>query len=187
MSKRTLILITAFAVVSLIYATIYAAGQHILRLSANDPQIQLAEDGAAELGQGKPIIALTQNLPTVNLATSLAPFTMVVDSHATVLASSGQLDGQMPALPPGVLTYAKPGHSYRLTWQPRPGVRIATVIALSGDRYVVAGRSLREVEQRESELLLIVGLAWLASVVMMLIVKLLILTPATANTSKQPR
>ena len=48
----------------------------------------------------------------------------------------------------------------RLTWQPESGVRSAVVVQPWRDGYVVVGSSLRLVEERESNALLIAGLAW---------------------------
>ena len=44
-----------------------------------------------------------------------------------------------------------------VTWQPREGVRVATVTARWGGGTVMAGRSLREVERREDQALLLVA------------------------------
>ncbi|HET7225568.1 MAG TPA: hypothetical protein VFK69_07600, partial [Candidatus Eisenbacteria bacterium] len=87
----------------------------------------------------------------VNLAASLAPWVTVVDGRDRPLASNAVLDGAIPALPPGVLAAARARREHRVTWQPRPGVRSATVsMAVPGRDWVVtAGRSLREVEVRE--------------------------------------
>jgi len=52
------------------------------------------------------------------------------------------------------------------SWQPAPGVRIASVIvpiSVNDDGFVLAGRSLREVEYRVDQLTLKLGLGWLAS------------------------
>ena len=54
----------------------------------------------------------------------------------------------------------------RITWQPRTGVRQAIVAVYFHGRktgYVVAGRSLREVEKRVDDLGLIVAAAWLVT------------------------
>lgn len=58
----------------------------------------------------------------------------------------------------------------RLTWQPREGVRIAAVIVFYQDGFVLAGRSLREVEIREAQVTQFAGLTWLLALVTTLIV-----------------
>jgi hypothetical protein len=45
----------------------------------------------------------------------------------------------------------------RLTWMPEAGVRSAIVVIHYDNGYVLAGRSLRRVEQREDNALLIIG------------------------------
>jgi hypothetical protein len=52
-----------------------------------------------------------------------------------------------------------------VTWQPREGVRIATVTVPWAGGSVMAGRSLRLVEDRESQLELIVGAGWAATLI----------------------
>jgi hypothetical protein len=55
-----------------------------------------------------------------------------------------------------------------VTWQPRLGVRIATVTVTWTGGTVLAGRSLQQVEVRETNAELIAGLIWLASLVALL-------------------
>jgi hypothetical protein len=50
-----------------------------------------------------------------------------------------------------------------VTWQPRPGVRIATVTVPWNGGTVLAGRSLRLVEEHAATLELLVGGGWLAT------------------------
>ncbi len=159
--KRLLYWLVAALLVSGVYFTLYAAVQQALRIGANDPQIQLAEDTAARLGQGRP--AADPVGDAVDVATSLAPFLIVYDPSGHVVASSAQLAGRTPMLPAGVLHDATPGHEDRLTWQPRPGVRLASVVVATPQGYVLAGRSLREVERRERDAELVIGAAWLVS------------------------
>lgn len=61
-------------------------------------------------------------------------------------------------MPQGVLDSAQQHGQNRVTWQPEPRVRSAAVTVPFGGAqpgYVLAGRSLREVEQREDNLLLL--------------------------------
>jgi len=152
-------------VVTALCGVVYMAVFQNIRQSANDPQIQLAEGAAALLASGAPAqTALPPN--KVDIANSLAPYLVVYDETGQAIASSAQLDGTAPAIPAGVFAYTRDHSEDRLTWQPREGVRSAIVVthfrgAASG--FVVAGRSLREVERQEDNLMLIVGAAWLAS------------------------
>ncbi len=141
---------------------VYAAVQQTYRSGANDPQVQLAQDAAAELRSGSSMSGVVP-ADTVDLTYSLAPFVIVYDAADHPLAGSGRLEGALPVPPPGVLALARNHGWHGVTWQPRRDVRIAAVLRGVGDasgRVVLAGRSLREVEQRESRLLLMCVLAW---------------------------
>ena len=98
---------------------------------------------------------------------SLAPFVIVYDRQGQVLASSGQLSGQIPTLPSGILTGTILGTERKITWQPQPGVRIASVVVAAPQGYVLSGRSLREVEGRTSDLERFVAVAWALTIVLL--------------------
>lgn len=141
---------------------VYLAVQQELRQTANDPQIQMAGDAAAALENGA---AVESVVPAGKIAVekSLAPFVMVFDDRGEVLGSSALLHGQVPQLPAGVLDYVRSNGQDRVTWQPEPGVRIAAVIVRSQGAqpgFVLAGRSLREVEIREDNTLREAAAAW---------------------------
>ena len=157
----------------------FVTGQQVLRMGANDPEIQMAEDAAASLSSGTAM----SPVPTspVELSRSLAPFLIVYDDTGAVVGSSALLQGQTPRLPPGVLDYVRAHGQDRITWQPAPGVRIAAVIERvegPSSGFVLAGRSLREVEQRESILqsLLLVSLAvtWVGTLIVISLCELLL-------------
>jgi hypothetical protein len=141
---------------------IYVVVQQDLRTGANEPQEQLAEDAAAQLQKGATPQSVVAG-PAVDLAVSLAPFIVVFGPNGTVLATNGQLDGQPPMIPPGVLESAHASGIDKVTWQPRPRVRIATVSVPWRGGTVTAGRSLRVVEEQEAALELLVGAGWLAT------------------------
>jgi hypothetical protein len=152
-------------VITAMSGLVYLAVQQALRQGANDPQIQMAEDAATVLAHGGTVESV---LPTtqVDLEQSIAPFITVFDDTGTPLASSGLLHGQMPPIPAGVFDYVRQHGEDRITWQPEPGVRQAIVVVSytgSPSGFVVAGRSLREVERREDGALLEAGAAWLVT------------------------
>jgi hypothetical protein len=138
----------------------YMTVQQSLRQGANDPQIQMAEDAASALNGGASVNSI---MPATNveLTTSLAPFIIVFDDSGNVLAASATLHGSVPVYPSGVLDYARQHGEDRVTWQPETGVRMATVVARYDKGFVLAGRSLREVEIRESNIEEISGVAML--------------------------
>ena len=139
---------------------VYGSVQQSLRMGANDPQIQMAEDAAIALNAGASMDSL---VPTtrVELSTSLAPFIMVFDDSGNVLASTATLHGKVPVYPSGVLDYTRQHGEDRVTWQPENGVRMATVVVRYDQGFVLAGRSLREVEIRENNMEGISGVALL--------------------------
>lgn len=143
----------------------YAIGQQVYRISANDPQIQMAEDGAAALSAG----AAPENLvPSgkVDVAHSLSPFIVVLDDTGKVISANASLNGQVPPIPAGVLDYVRVKGEDRVTMQPQPGVRFAAVITrFTGltNGFILAGRSLREVEIRSDNLFKLSALAILVT------------------------
>jgi len=147
---------------TLLAGLVYGIAQQGLRSAANDPQLQLAEDAARSLDAGGDPAAVV-GPGAVDVAVSLAPFVVVFDATGRALASSGRLDGADPVPPPGVLAHAVADAPNVVTWQPRDGVRVATVTARWGGGTVMAGRSLREVERREDQALLLAGLAWVVT------------------------
>ncbi len=139
---------------------LYVTVQQSLRQGANDPQIQMAEDAAAALNRGesaKSVVPASQ----VDIGSSLAPFVAVYAATGKPATSSGLLDGQLPDYPLGALQAAQHTGENRVTWQPSSGVRIASVVVPCKDGYVVAGRSLREVESRVSQMGTLIGLGWI--------------------------
>lgn len=155
------------AAITLLVGLIYATVQQVYRTGANDPQIQMAEDAAALLRSGaSPESILPPN--SVDLSMSLSPFLIVYDAAGEPVVSNTTLNGSAPVIPFGSLDYARANGQNRVTWQPAPSVRIASVIVpISGGDggYVLAGRSLREIEYRVEQLTLKLGLGWLASLV----------------------
>jgi hypothetical protein len=145
----------------------YAIPQHVLRSGLNDPQIQMANDLAVRLAQG---VAPAQAVPAaqpIDMSRSLAPFVIIYDDQERPLASQAELNGAVPAPPPGVFDYVREHGEERLSWQPvlgRGGVRIAAVVDRVGGPhpgFVLAGRNMREVETRIGEVQTMAGLTWL--------------------------
>jgi hypothetical protein len=163
-------------VITLLSGLVYIAVQQVLRTEGNDPQIQIAEDTASALTEGQAVESVVSST-RIDIAQSLAPYVVVFDDAGKVIASSGLMHNQPPTLPPGVLDYVRQHGQDRVTWQPEPGVRSATVITHHGGSrpgFVMAGRSLREVENRVSNLELIIGLGWLGTCLAALVMVALI-------------
>ena len=133
----------------------FLAVQQDLRIGANDVPQQLAEDAVAALDSGADPTTVVAAKP-VSIERSLAPFVVVYGPDGHVLATDGTLDGRPPALPPGVLQSAQDTGRDAVTWQPRSGVRVATVAIPWAGGTVVAGRSLRAIESRIDSIQLLV-------------------------------
>lgn len=140
----------------------YTESQQVLRMSADQPQVALAQSAAGRLDAGAQPEQVV-GAERVDLATSLDPLLIVYNADGRVSASGASLAGQVPQLPDGVLQSARSAGSRgdRITWQPAAGVRIATVAVPYREGYVVAGRSLAEVERQidNQTLLAVAGLA----------------------------
>ncbi|MBX4199913.1 hypothetical protein KW790_00415 [Candidatus Parcubacteria bacterium] len=137
--------------VTFVFLGIFGAMQQSSRSSANDPQVALAEDAANYIDNGAPLQSFSQDSKT-EVSQSLSPFIIIYDIKGNQIMSTALLNGKDFNVPKGVLESVKNRES-RVTWQPSPDVRIAAVIvetekSPNGATYVLAGRSLREVEAR---------------------------------------
>ena len=133
----------------------------------------MAEDAARALAGGAmPASIVPHSEAVVDIATSLAPWIAIYDESGTPLESSGVFSGAPPKPPQGVFDVARANQGKdtsvsgqnRVSWQPAPNVRSAIVIQHflgTHPGYVVAGRSMREVEVRESRLHTMIVLGWL--------------------------
>lgn len=150
-------------IATILALALYAIPQQVLRNGANDPQVQMATDLAAKLEAGA---AAADSIPTekVDVARSLAPFVIVYDEQGRPVTGQGKLDGGVPTPPAGIFDYVRQHGEERVSWQPQRGVRIAAVVERvngSHSGFVLAGRSLREVEMREEQVRTMAGLAWM--------------------------
>lgn len=144
-------------VVTVIFGVQYVAIQQNYRSNANDPQIQTAREINLKLHERKSIDQYFND--TIDIAQSLFPFIVLYDKNEKPLRSSGYLNGEMPELPKGVFDFAKKNGEHDVTWQPQNGVRMAMAIVYSNSfpvSFIGVGRSLHEVEIRESNLITIV-------------------------------
>ncbi|HEY6491292.1 MAG: hypothetical protein WCC26_12135 [Terracidiphilus sp.] len=169
-SPRALLAVSAFVLAGIatgIALALYAIPQNVLRSGLNDPQIQLANDLATRLEQGTTAADAVPTLPPIDMARSLAPFVIVYDDQGHPLASQAELNGSVPAPPSGVFDYVRQHGEDRLSWQPilgRNGVRIAAVVHRVGGAhpgFVLAGRNMREVEERIGNVQTMAGFTWL--------------------------
>ncbi|MBI3397529.1 hypothetical protein HY045_03575 [Candidatus Woesebacteria bacterium] len=161
---------------TVVFFAIYATVQQSYRQGANDPQIQITQDLSASLESG----ATAQNiLPPykLDISKSLSTFVILYDDKTEVVGSTAELDGQTPKPPQGVFDAAKKSGEVRITWEPKTGVRSATVLGYYKGKtpgFVLVGRSLKEVELRELNLELMITAGWGITMIVTLIVTLVV-------------
>jgi hypothetical protein len=157
---NALVLLALFTVLSLGFVVIE---QQALRQSANDPQLGMAADLAGRLAHGAtPASAISSD--QIDMDASPSAFVIAYNEQGQVLASSAQLNETVPALPRGVLEFARIHGEERVTWAPRRDVRIASVVRhVAGPEggFVLAGRNLREIEARKDLIFQMAALVWL--------------------------
>ena len=168
MKKTILNWLPLAAAITGVFFTIYVAVQQNYRMSAYDPQVQMAQDAAAQLAKGQTPTFMYSGLK-FDLARSLDTAQISYNESGVAIASSALLDGKTPELPKGVIDYVKTHGEDRITWQPKSGVRLAAVItkyqSSTKTGYVLAARSLTEVEKRISRLGLITLAGWGATII----------------------
>lgn len=139
-----------------IYCFMYYVMQQYIRLSANELPARYANDIAEKLKTGMPPSQAINDMAQVDMEKSLSPFVIILDNSGKCLCGTAILHGACPTPPHGALTYAKQHGDNRITWQPEQGLRNAAIIMpcdiMLQDHtehgYVLAGRSMRETEQR---------------------------------------
>jgi len=158
--------------ITLICGIVYIVVQQNYRLTANDPQTQMANDAANAVSKGTDPKTLITN-PPLELSTSLSPYLIIYNETGESVASGVILNGEIPKLPSGVLAFVKNHGEDVITWQPRGGIRQAVVIRkTTGDKlyFVTAGRSLRKTEERISLLAKQVEFGWICSLIILFVV-----------------
>ncbi len=142
---------------------VYVVACQNIRHSANNPQLQMSQDIAYQISQGKDPASLLPN-QTVDLSKSLSPFVIIFDNVGKAMATNADVQGEIPPIPVGVLEAAGFNGQNSVTWQPRKDIRAAVVVTgFSGNSagYVLVGRSLKEVDKQQQQLALTVGIGWL--------------------------
>lgn len=164
------------AIITLLCGIIYIVVQQNYRMNANDSQFQIVEDAANALNNGADPKSLIPSTTNVEISKSLAPFFIIYDDAENIAATNATLNGKPIKIPPGVITYVQKNGSDAASWQPQLGVRQAMVAihTTAGKGYiVVAGRSLRKVEERIALLGEQVLFGWACSLVAMFVIAFL--------------
>jgi hypothetical protein len=134
----------------------------MLRRTANQPQTAMVDQYASRMAGGeKPEDVISPR--SIDLQQSLEPFAIFYNDQGAPVRANGYLNQTVPTPPPGVFNYLRAHGSDAITWQPQPGVRIAAVlrrVAGPNPGFLLAGRSLREVEEQESDFRKMVFYGW---------------------------
>jgi hypothetical protein len=140
---------------------------------AYDPLIQPSEYYAKLISNGEAAPeAIVPSEPTQDLGSSVDTFLVIVDDSGKSIGSSLTIGKKLPEVPAEVLDKAKQTGQNLAAWRPQDGPKIAAVITRytgQASGYTVVGKSLREVEKREKQLLLATGIAALAALVLSLL------------------
>lgn len=179
MSRRLAPWLLSIILVTFLCGLIGVVAQQSYRQNANDPQIQIAEDMASAFENNQFTDEIIKSsfesfMPTkmsVNMETSLSPWIQIYDESGEVIESSViTSDAQsIPRVSKGIFDAVKKGGEDRLMWQPKKGIRQAIVVTkFSGlkNGYIVAGRSLTEVEKREGGLYKMTAIAWVLMMIL---------------------
>ncbi len=159
----------AAVIVTGIMLCMYATVQQTYRSSANDPQLEMARNISNSLNKSIDYLIVD----FINLTQSLSVFTELFDKNGKTLKSNGFINVHLPQLPQGIFQFVKKNNEDVVTWQPESNVRLAMVIEKVNSPivgFVAVGRSLKEVETRESNLVKMVAIVWIACMVVLLVI-----------------
>jgi hypothetical protein len=196
MTRYILWFLYAAVPATLVLGVAYAVIEQNYREGLNDPQIQMAEDGASALSRGAApaeVMPLTvgqpgARTPTIDASQSLSVWIAIFDASGTPLESSATIADNPLVLPNGVFntsSWVKHGNGTyfnqgpvaetRFTWQPEAGVREAVVLVETPDKkyFVASGRNMREVEQRIEHEGEIIFVGWVVTMLAIAMLQLL--------------
>lgn len=164
------------AIVTLLCGIVYIVGQQGFRASADDPQYQMVEEAANAINHGTDPKSLPVVIKPMEISETLSPYIIIYDKTGNVVLNGALLNGKPLKIPQGVLDYIQKNGSDHATWQPQAGVRQA-MVGLRTDAakgyIVIAGRSLRKIEERIARLGEQVLFGWAMSLLAMLVVVVL--------------
>ena len=162
---------------------VYIVAQQTLRLGANELPSQLAMETLIELQNGK---SMEEIIPKekIDISKSLNAFVLVYDRNKNLVDSSGILDNIKPVYPKGVLEYLDNNNESRVTWQPKAGLRFASLAIKYDNGYIVAAKSLSETEKLIDKLGELILFAWLACMVFITIALSMIYVYTRKNKTK---
>jgi hypothetical protein len=145
-------------VLTIAFAAIYVVAQQLDRQGADEAPARLASQVAAQLDDG--VLAEVDDADRVDLERSLAPFYVVYGESGSPESGSGYLDGELAQVPAGVIETAVQKESNGVSWEPRPGLRFATIEVVADGKVVLAGQSLVPSESRTEQFGILLLLGW---------------------------
>jgi len=123
----------------------YLVFQQAGRDQANQPAAAAASQAVYELASGKPP---ADALPaSTDMTSTLTPFVLIFDTSRRLVASSGGTLDSALVYPASCFDQVDASGENRVTWQPEPGLRFATVAVKYDGGYVVGAYSLAESER----------------------------------------
>ena len=162
MKKNIVLWLPLALTITLLCLIVYVSVQQVLRLGANDPQIQIARDYADQKDSNL-ILKNIKALDKVDIDKSLNTFVMDFNQKGTLLESNGYFYNSTPQLPSGV--FKDNIVESKFTWEPESNVRIALVLEKTNTGYIAVGRSLKEVEAREDQLGRDIAVGWIFTLI----------------------
>ncbi len=162
MENRKIFFILIAFLVTLFSGLVFVASQQILRLTANDPQVQITQDILNSLSQGADPKQLSPT--TVDMTKATNPFVIIYDNNQKAVGTTVELDKKTPVPPKEAFEKTKNNNENRFTWEPKKGLRQATIMVKYKDGYVVVGKSLREIDNRIKMMLQLAGVAWVMGI-----------------------
>jgi len=158
--------VAAFALVfSFVLLAVAIFSQQVLRRGVDRQPARLAETIARTSPQD-PSTAATLAAPKQEISSpawlkSSDPIVLIYDPSGQPVSGNAILHGTLPRLPHGIFNTIRDRREFRVTWQPRVGIRVAlTGAVLPSGGFVVAGQSLNANDARYIRLHAIVLWIW---------------------------
>lgn len=161
--------------ITVICALVYFLAWQALRMQANDPQVEISEElSKAVMEVEDP--AQFDPPQKLDISKSLSAYWIVYSQDGKALAGNGQINNSLPEVPVKLLEASNAKKESRVTWQPSGGAdRQALVIRPYegvSKGYVAAGRSLRELDFRLKNLMVLTTLGWIVAMAASLLASL---------------
>lgn len=160
-NRKIYFLLTCF-LITLFCGLSYGSVQQSLRLSADDSQVQITGDILNSLSQGADPKQLSAT--AADMSTTLTPFVIIYDNNEKAVGSTVELDKKIPVPPSGAFKKTAKLNEARFTWEPKKGVREASIMVKYKNGYVLVGKSLKEVEYKIDKIFMLTIVAWVMGI-----------------------